>query len=66
MIKWLSDLFCKHDWRMHAKETIERKYFKVMPGTEHWFNPVILKCKDEDKVQILICKKCGEIRKLTY
>ena len=55
IIKWLNKIFCTHEWEVY-------KQIK----TRHYWNSY-----DEDyykvtNLDILICKKCGKIKKVKY
>jgi len=59
-------LFCRHDWEVHATKTYEYEQEEIVPGTEYWFNPKTVVNGYEETVEVLICKKCGDIKIIKY
>lgn len=66
-MKWLNDLFrkfyCLHEWDIHTHITQEHR--RIVKGCEHFlynipYETVVV------NTEILICKKCGKIEKITY
>lgn len=66
MRKLIEKLFCSHSWETHVKETYEWAEKKVVPFTENWFRPQVQEFEFSETVEILICKKCGKIKKIKY
>lgn len=59
-------LFCKHDWNVHSKEKYEWDETTAVKGTEHWYAPKWEHSHISETVEILICKKCGKVKKVVY
>lgn len=59
-------LFCKHKWITHAKEKYEWKEKEPVRGTEHWFAPMFVEIEYSKVEEVIICEKCGKIKKLIY
>ena len=66
MIKLFEKIFCKHDWKTHTKKVYEWSEVKAVEGTEHWYKPKWQQFEYSDTVEILICKKCGKVHKVSY
>ncbi len=62
----IRQLFCKHNWETHTRETIEYEEKEIVEGTELWFSPSIVTYPYKDVTEILICKKCGKIKKIEF
>lgn len=53
-------LFCKHKWKGHSKKTTSVSTTEVVSETkiqEHTYH---------NTTEILICEKCGKIKRLQY
>jgi hypothetical protein len=59
-------LFCKHEWYSHAKETHEWDEIETIPETRFWLNPEFQTISYSETTEVLICKKCGKIKIITY
>lgn len=66
MLQIIKKLFCMHQWKTHAKETYEWTEKEVVEGTMLWPQPLIQDKSYQDTVEILICEKCGDVKKLSY
>lgn len=62
MLKW----FCKHEWDSHSKKEYTWDEETPVKGTEWWISPKYEKITYSQIVEILICKKCGKIKKIHY
>lgn len=62
----LDKLFCKHQWKTHAKETYSWEEMEVVKETEHWIRPKLNKVEYSETVEVLICEKCGKVHKINY
>jgi hypothetical protein len=59
-------LFCGHQWVVHSKEVYEYISKEIVPGTNHWYKPILQEQEFKDTIEILICKECGKIKKIEY
>lgn len=59
-------LFCCHEWTTHAKNEYSWEERRLIPGTEHWINPQWEENTVESTTEIIICKKCGDIKTIEY
>jgi Fe2+ or Zn2+ uptake regulation protein len=62
----LDKLFCKHQWKTHAKEIYSWEQTEIVEGTEHWIKPKFNTIEYGETVEVLICEKCGKVHKINY
>lgn len=62
----LDKILCKHDWKTHTKKVYKWTKREPLPGTEYWYNPIWQKIKYSETVEVLVCKKCGKVKKVFY
>lgn len=65
-MKIFNKLFCNHEWETHSKKEYHWKERIVVAETRHWFNPIVDTVSISKTVKVLICKKCGKIKTITY
>lgn len=53
-MSWFKKINCKHEWKQHASKT----YVKKDRYTETQI--------DEFTIDVMVCQKCGKIKKITY
>ncbi len=67
MLQKLIDKFlCLHQWKTHTKEVYEWTETKVDPTTQFWTQPLINTTEYKETTEVLICEKCGKIKKIEY
>ncbi len=59
----IPQLFCKHKWQTRTKFTKTYKIF-VQNIIGDGYNPTDI--KRDITIEILVCEKCGKIKKLKY
>lgn len=59
-------LFCRHNWKSHAKQKYVWNEYEIRKETRDWFNPIWDVVKYSEVREVLICKKCGKIKEITY
>lgn len=62
----LDKLLCKHQWKVHSKKEYEWDETRVVKGTEHWYHPQTETRHYSETLEVLICEKCGKVKKLIY
>lgn len=62
----LVELFCKHKYLSHAKEEFNYDEIELVKGTEYWPIPIKQTVSYTAFIEILICEKCGKIKKIEY
>ena len=69
-MKWLIELLkkwaCIHKWKTHAKKKYGWDQEEIVKGTEYWFNPIVEVQHYTTTEEVLICKRCGAIKHITY
>tara|TARA_R110002020_G_scaffold465503_1_gene686952 strand:+ start:1227 stop:1403 length:177 start_codon:yes stop_codon:yes gene_type:complete len=58
MVSFFKKLFCEHKWKVHAKK--EYRWDEKVDGTWDKVETV------SKTYEILICEKCGKIKKIIY
>lgn len=66
MLGIFKKLFCCHDWVVHSKKEYEWTEKELIPETRHWVYPEWRIKTYSETTEVLICKKCGKIRIITY
>jgi len=62
----MMSIFCKHKWETHAKDRCELTKHFVVEDTKSWYYPKLDSKTVIETTEILICQKCGKIKKITY
>lgn len=58
--------FCLHEWQTHVTKNYEWIETSILDGTQFWAKPKFVNEECEKTIEILICKKCGNIKKIEY
>jgi len=66
MIQFLKKIFCSHTYTSHAKKEYNWNETNVIPETRYWNNPLTETNEYSTTVEVLICSKCGKIKKIKY
>lgn len=62
----LTAMFCNHKYKLHNKVTRQWEDKRLVDGTEMDYHPVIKTIQIIETTEILICEKCGDIKKIKY
>lgn len=62
----IKKLFCRHEWKIHAKKQYQVREMRIVQGTAHWWQPMVEELTVAQYVEVLNCEKCGKIRVLKY
>lgn len=64
--KLIDKLFCLHQWKTHTKEVYEWTESEIDVNSTYMLNPLINTFEYKETVEVLICEKCGKIKKVVY
>jgi len=64
--KIIDKLFCSHKWNSHGKEIYESSHEEMVYETRYWGNPEFQTIQSREIREILICEKCGRVKKIQY
>lgn len=62
----LKQMFCGHKWKGYAKREYRWEKKEVVEGTEGWAVPDFKVQLYSETVEVIVCEKCGKIKKIRY
>jgi len=62
----LPQLFCKHKYDFYAKKLYEYEETEILPDTKYWARPKFQTQQYSETVEVLICNKCGLVKRIEY